>query len=83
MKAVVARPTSAARPARQAKSSNQFFGITVKPGDLWETGPFVHLDRFISPRNLSEITGAPDALHTRIHTSVPAARKKYWRKYLA
>ena len=83
MKDFVARPPSAARLSKRAKTSSELFGITVKSRELWETGPFVHLDRFISPRNVTEITGGPDAPHTRTHTSVPPARKKYWRNYLA
>ncbi len=82
-KACVGQSPSAVQSAKRTRvgegqhTSN--IGITVKSRELWESGQFVHLHRFISPRNVTKLTGGPDAPHTRTHTSVPAARKNDWR----
>ena len=83
-KACAVQPTPAARRKTQAAMIFELrnIRITVKSRDLGATGQSVHLDRFIPPREVIEITGGPEAPHTRIHTRVPAGRK-YWRNYLA
>ena len=68
----VARPSSAAQPARRAKQGADqnpaftIFGKTVTARESWGPGQLVHLHRFISPlRSFEFITCNLDAVRCK------------------